>query len=376
MKTYNEEQETDQDAGAQSYIAADTAVTFDPEVGAQIDGDVPPYHDQPAADGHFSPPTQEPMASGVPVANTVLGENDEIDPNVPLHCLRLDGGTQSRVAMDHAAIAEYSEAIRSGATLPPLIAYFDGVDFWLADGFHRFHAYRAVGVEAVLAEVRTGSKREAVLFSVGANAAHGLRRTNADKRRAVETLLADAEWAAWSDREIARQCQVHHETVAGIRASHLAISPDTPATRTVTRNGTTYEQNTANIGKTQEPVARPATEIPAKDRPVENYRTTDDAELAVLREENATLRAELDALKASFAETLADNESMGRVIDADDKLKAAMDEVKRLGAVAESAERTLRAKSGEFAEAIRTVKYWQNRTVKAEKALAKLQVVA
>jgi hypothetical protein len=53
-------------------------------------------------------------------------------------------------------------------------------------------------------------------------------------------------------------------------------------------------------------------------------------------------------LKASFAETLADNERMGRVIDADDKLKAAMDEVKRLSAVAE---RTLRAKSGEFADA-------------------------
>jgi hypothetical protein len=50
---------------------------------------------------------------------------------------------------------------------------------------------------------------------------------------------------------------------------------------------------------------------------------------------------------------------MGRVIDADDQLKTAMDEVKRLRAVAESAERTLRAKSGEFAEAIRTAKYWK-----------------
>ena len=36
--------------------------------------------------------------------------------------------------------------------------------------------------------------------------------TNADKRRAVETLLNDAEWATWSDREIARQCGVHHTT--------------------------------------------------------------------------------------------------------------------------------------------------------------------
>lgn len=90
-------------------------------------------------------------------------------------------------------------------------------------------------------------------------------------------------------------------------------------------------------------------------------------ELTGLREENAALREELDDLKASFAETLADNESMGRVIDADDRLKTAMDEVKRLRAVADSAERVLHAKLGEFAEAIRSAKSWKNRADKAEK---------
>jgi hypothetical protein len=29
-----------------------------------------------------------------------------------------------------------------------------------------------------------------------------LARTNADKRRCVEMLLADEEWAAWSDRRL------------------------------------------------------------------------------------------------------------------------------------------------------------------------------
>jgi hypothetical protein len=43
------------------------------------------------------------------------------------------------------------------------------------------------------AEVRTGSRRDAVRYSVGANSVHGLRRTNEDKRREVQTLLADAE---------------------------------------------------------------------------------------------------------------------------------------------------------------------------------------
>ena len=43
-------------------------------------------------------------------------------------------------------------------------------------------------------------------------------RTNADKRRAVETLLRDEEWARWSDREIARQCGVSPSSVSAYRA--------------------------------------------------------------------------------------------------------------------------------------------------------------
>jgi hypothetical protein len=57
----------------------------------------------------------------------------------------------------------------------------------------------------------TGLKR-------GANAAHGLRRTNADKRRGAQTLLRDEEWSQWSDREIARQCNAGPHLVAEIRS--------------------------------------------------------------------------------------------------------------------------------------------------------------
>jgi hypothetical protein len=58
-------------------------------------------------------------------------------------------------------------------------------------------------------------------------------------------------------------------------------------------------------------------------------------ELTTLSAENAALRDELDDVNASFADTLVDNESMGRVIDADDQLKTAMDEVKHLRAMAD-----------------------------------------
>lgn len=69
-------------------------------------------------------------------------------------------------------------------------------------------------------------------------------RTNADKRRAVKTLLADAEWAKWSDREVARKACVSANFVGDMRRAICNPIAD----RTVSRNGTTYELNTANIG--------------------------------------------------------------------------------------------------------------------------------
>src|SRR5262245_57379811 len=44
-----------------------------------------------------------------------------------------------------------------------------------------------------------------------------MRRTQLDKRRAVERLLSDPEWARWSDRKIAEAAKVDHKTVAKIR---------------------------------------------------------------------------------------------------------------------------------------------------------------
>jgi hypothetical protein len=45
-------------------------------------------------------------------------------------------------------------------------------------------------------------QRDALLYSISFNAAHGLPRTNADKRKAVRLLLADAEWGQWSHRSL------------------------------------------------------------------------------------------------------------------------------------------------------------------------------
>lgn len=215
--------------------------------------------------------------------------------NVSLASIRIDGGTQPRMSLYEDVVQEYAETLQEGKDFPPVVLFFDGSDYWLADGFHRFHAYSSASKESIPSEIKKGTRRDAVLYSVGANAAHGLRRTNQDKRQAVETLLQDEEWSKWSDREIAGQCGVHNDTVSRIRRESLSKSDSEPRTYT-TRHGT---EATMNIGQNQkeqkpdepsletksepdfiEPVANqhPEQPEPKSEAPIEQTETTHQGE--------------------------------------------------------------------------------------------------
>lgn len=137
---------------------------------------------------------------------------------VALHDIRTDGGTQARAGLNDETVAEYAAAIEANDAMPPVVVFYDGETYWLADGFHRVAARARVGRLTVKADVRQGTRRDAVLHACGANATHGLKRSNADKRRAVETLLRDDDWRAWSDNEIARRCAVTQPFVSKFRA--------------------------------------------------------------------------------------------------------------------------------------------------------------
>lgn len=178
----------------------------------------------------------------------MIKDRPETPTTLPLDKIRIDGGTQMRADLNEDVVSDYAQIVRDGGDFPPVVVFYDGSKHWLADGFHRHFAYQRAGAIEIPAEIRKGSKRDAILFSVGANASHGLRRTNADKRQAVETLLKDKEWSAWSDREIARACHVGHPLVASVRADVTGISSSESRAYT-TRHGTPAVMNTANIGR-------------------------------------------------------------------------------------------------------------------------------
>lgn len=176
-----------------------------------------------------------------------------------IESIRRDGGTQPRVAKDWETIYDYADLMTAGVKLPPVTVFYDGSDYWLADGFHRVEAALSADLTEVDADVNQGTLADAQWFSFSANQSHGLRRSNDDKARAVKAALAHPKCALLSDREIAKHVGVSHEFVRSRRSSICQPLTDNKS-RTVTRNGTTYEQNVSNIGrKSEQPSPPPAT---------------------------------------------------------------------------------------------------------------------
>ncbi len=169
--------------------------------------------------------------------------------------IRRDGGTQPRVAIDTDTVAGYAEDYLAGAELPPAVVFFDGKDYWLADGFHRWYARQRAGLDTMPCEVRQGTVEDARWFAAGANIGHGLRRTNADKRLAIQMALKGRPHA--SDRAIAEQCGVHPDTVGEWR-KRLSESDSQPIVR-IGRDGRSID--TSNIGRRPDP--QPEADEPA-----------------------------------------------------------------------------------------------------------------
>ena len=182
---------------------------------------------------------------------------------IPISRIRVDGGTQPRAALDFEAIEDYSVAMGAGAQFPPVTVFYDGTDYWLADGFHRVKAAYAAGHDTIESEVHQGTLQDAQWYSFSANRTNGLRRTTDDKQRAVRAALGHPNGAELSNRQIAAHVGVVEATVRNWREKLTAQIAQSP--RREGRDGRTI--NVTKIGKASgsqhAPVA--TTEAPGTD---------------------------------------------------------------------------------------------------------------
>lgn len=153
------------------------------------------------------------------------GESEQAKPEyrrVPLSKITQDKELQPRSSLTTEAVDEYAESITEGATLPPVVVVLEGKTYWLCDGFHRVAAAKKMGAKDIDCEVVKGTRQDAMWLAASANLKHGVRRTNADKRRAVAMALVVKPDA--SLREIAEHCAVTHEMVRTVKAQFEAVS--------------------------------------------------------------------------------------------------------------------------------------------------------
>lgn len=190
---------------------------------------------------------------------------------ITLNQIELDPKIQPRVNLSESTIKEYTEDISMGAKFPPVDLFFDGEIYLLTDGYHRFHAMKKAEKDSIKANIHKGKQRDAILFSVKANANHGRRRSNEDKNRAVEKLLIDPEWQQWSDVVIAERCWVSQPFVSNLRKNLTYNGFKSTSTRKG-RDGRTIDTSNIGSGSVNLPVSdlSPASETneKKKKRPV------------------------------------------------------------------------------------------------------------
>jgi hypothetical protein len=126
--------------------------------------------------------------------------------------IRIDGDTQPRIEILEDVVNEYRRDMLRGAQFPPVEVVFDGTDYWLFDGFHRYKAARLAQRKKITAIVYEGTKEEAAWRSLAANAVHGLRRSREDTAWAIDRAIR--LHPDRSNRFISRHVGVDHNTVA------------------------------------------------------------------------------------------------------------------------------------------------------------------
>lgn len=145
------------------------------------------------------------------------GERESTVRPVSLDNIQRDDALICRArGINQRTVADYAAAMQAGAVFPPIVVYVDDRGaYWLADGFHRTAGAKLAGLTELPADVRHGSRHDALLYAASANTEHGVRRTSKDKRRAVELVMR--EFPNATDRWIAERCGVDHKTVASVR---------------------------------------------------------------------------------------------------------------------------------------------------------------
>lgn len=255
---------------------------------------------------------------------------------VKLDAICIDGGTQCRVVIDQPTVYDYLEHMKEGVEFPPMSTVFDGSTHWLVDGFHRWHAYKLLGIKEVEINYKPGTKEDAVIAALMANSSHGKNLSNEDKRNKVMIAIAIPSLAKKSNYEIAKLCGLSQSFVAAVRDPSVK------------------ERQQKNMQKLREKKTTSPTSSELTPQEVGNTSLTsiDEAASPAVGD---SVGPDDDEMKATEIAHQADIEMMYKLLESDDALKTAHEEIKRLNHLNAQLELRMRGLMNEKNEAVRMV---------------------
>jgi hypothetical protein len=175
----------------------------------------------------------------------------EVEPNC-----RNCGQPRGRLHDD--VVERYAEEMESGLwdfakSSAPITAFFDGEIYWLSDGFHRVAGAKKAGLDEVEVDVRQGGQRDAILYSVSANATQAIpdRMMTSGGQSPGSSMMLNGQ-----NGRIARLrwlCHVDHRFVGRLREKLTGDVPSDGRTYK-TKHGTVATMNTSAIGANSKPL--------------------------------------------------------------------------------------------------------------------------
>lgn len=139
------------------------------------------------------------------------------------------GGTNKERVEEYRAVWRELVRQRVNWNSPPVV-FKQGKEknakYILAGGFTRFEAMRLEGTIKHTFEVKPGGEREALVYALGDNVEHGVRRTVGDLRKAITTILEHPELKKLSGREAAKILKCDDSYFSQVKREILGTTPD------------------------------------------------------------------------------------------------------------------------------------------------------
>lgn len=132
-------------------------------------------------------------------------------PKLTIREIKVDPTVQIRRGNREDTVRRYMEAFEE---LPPVTVFKSPEGLLLADGFHRMAAAQRLGLREIEAEVRKGTREDALEYAVIANTKNADPLNEEERNdgiRRLKQLHPD-----WSNREIARRMSISPSTVGDV----------------------------------------------------------------------------------------------------------------------------------------------------------------